>query len=215
IAYQLSIYHDNYGYGVEQLRFSDGVTWTHDDIKARVITNGTVGNDNISGISNYTNRMYGLDGNDSLTGGALVDMLDGGKGNDTLNGGAGNDTYVFGRGYGVDTVAENDATAGNTDVLRMNTGINYDQLWFKQSGNNLEVSVIGTTDKTVISNWFLGNQYHVEQIKTVDGNHTLLDSRVQNLVSAMASMTPPPAGQTVLTLAQQTTLAPVLAANWQ
>jgi ubiquitin len=43
---------------------------------------------------------------------------------------------------------------------------------------------------------------------------TLLDSQVQNLVSAMAGFAPPPVGQTSLTTAQQTTLAPVIAANW-
>ncbi|TXT35919.1 MAG: putative rtx family calcium-binding cytotoxins and bacteriocins protein, partial [Comamonadaceae bacterium] len=44
---------------------------------------------------------------------------------------------------------------------------------------------------------------------------TLLDSQVQNLVSAMAGFAPPPAGQTTLSAAYQNTLAPVLAANWQ
>ena len=152
---------------------------------------------------------------DFIVGDANANVIEGGAGNDWLDGGLGNDAYVFGRGYGVDTVNDADATVGNSDVLRMNTGINYDQLWFKQVGNNLEVSVIGTTDKTVIQNWYSGTANHVEQIKTVDGNHTLLDSKVQSLVNAMASMTAPPAGQTSLTTAQQATLAPLLAANWQ
>jgi Ca2+-binding RTX toxin-like protein len=36
------------------------------------------------------------------------DTLDGGPGNDTLNGGLRNDTYLFGRGYGVDTISDYD-----------------------------------------------------------------------------------------------------------
>jgi hypothetical protein len=76
------------------------------------------------------------------------------------------------------------------------------------------VSIIGTTDKFTLSNWYLGNQYRVEQFKTSDGK-TLLDSQVQNLVQAMASFAPPPVGQTTLTTAQQTALTPVIAANWQ
>jgi hypothetical protein len=84
----------------------------------------------------------------------------------------------------------------------------------RRVSNNLEVSIIGTTDKGTISNWYLGNQYRLEQFKTSDGK-TLLDSQVQNLVNAMAAFSPSPVGQTTLTAAQQTALAPVIAANWQ
>jgi Ca2+-binding RTX toxin-like protein len=87
-------------------------------------------------------------------------------------------------------------------------------LSLRQVGNNLDVSIIGTADKLTLSNLYLGNQYHVEQFKTSDGK-TLLDSQVQNLVNAMAAFAPPAAGQTTLSAAYQTSLAPVLAANWQ
>jgi hypothetical protein len=53
----------------------------------------------------------------------------------------------------------------------------------------------------------------VEQFKTSNGK-TLLDSQVQNLVSAMAGFAPPAAEQTLLAANYATTLAPVLAANW-
>jgi hypothetical protein len=57
---------------------------------------------------------------------------------------------------------------------------------------------------------------HVEQFITrASDGKTLLDSQVQNLVSAMAGFAPPAAGQTTLTAAYQTSLAPVFAANWQ
>jgi myo-inositol-hexaphosphate 3-phosphohydrolase len=110
-------------------------------------------------------------------------------------------------------VQENDATAGNIDVAQFDTGIADDQLWFRHVGNNLEVSVIGTTDKLVVQNWYLGSQYHVEQFKTSDGK-TLLDSQVQNLVQAMAAFAPPAAGQTSLSGSTATTLNPVIVANW-
>ena len=80
-------------------------------------------------------------------------------------------------------------------------------------GNNLEVDIIGTSDKFTLTKWYLGNQYHVEQFKTSDGK-VLLDSQVQALVQAMAAFSPPAAGQTTLTSAQQATLNPVIAANW-
>ena len=142
--------------------------------------------------------------------------MDGQGGTDTLTGGAGNDTYVLGRGYGADTAIENDATAGNTDMAQFLSGIATDQLWFKQvSGtNNLEVSIIGTSDKLTVKDWYVGAANHIEQFKTSDGK-TLLDSKVQNLVNAMAAFAPPSAGQTSLPSNYHAALDSVIAANWQ
>jgi Ca2+-binding RTX toxin-like protein len=153
-------------------------------------------------------------GNDVITGSAGADILVGGSGSDRLKGGLGNDTYRIGRGDGIDTLAENDATSGNMDVAEFLAGITADQIWMRHVGNNLEASVIGTADKLIVENWYLGNPYHVEQFRTSDGRQ-LLDSRVENLVQAMAGFAPPAAGQTVLPQAYQDALTPVIAANWQ
>ena len=141
-------------------------------------------------------------------------MLSGGLGADTLNGGTGNDTYFMDRGDGSDVITDQDSTTGNTDLLQFGKNINANQLWFTKSGNNLVVSVIGTTDKATIQSWYTGSAYHVEQFKSSDGK-TLLDSQVANLVSAMASLTPPAAGQTTLPQNYQDQLSAVLAANWK
>ena len=106
-------------YKVEQFKFSNGVTWDEAAIKARVITVGTTIGDSITGYNDGTNRIYGFDGNDSLTGGALTDLIDGGTGNDTLNGQAGNDTLLG--GLGADTLL---GGLGN-DVLNGGTGDDY------------------------------------------------------------------------------------------
>jgi Ca2+-binding RTX toxin-like protein len=168
----------------------------------------------INGTGNSLNNVLtGNGGNNTLTGGAGNDTLDGGSGNDILVGGTGNDTYVLGRGFGADTVTENDTTAGNTDVLQFLSGIAADQLWLRKVSNAMEVSIIGTTDKMTLSNWYLGTQYQVEQFKTSDGK-TLLNSQVQNLVQAMAGFAPPAAGQTTLAQSYQNALQPTIAANW-
>ncbi|BCO27531.1 hypothetical protein MIZ03_2419 [Rhodoferax lithotrophicus] len=145
------------------------------------------------------------------------DKSDHGSGNgksNTLDGGKGDDHYRIVRGCGADTVVDKDSSKGNTDVAEFGGGIAANQLWFRHVSSDLEISIVGSNDKLVIQDWYLGSQYHVEQFKTSDGK-TLLDSQVQNLVSAMAGFAPPAAGQTTLTAAYQTTLAPVLAANWQ
>lgn len=163
-------------------------------------------------LNNSLNGSWGVD---VLDGGVGADTLIGYGGNDTLGGGTGNDTYIMGRGYAADTVIENDATAGNTDVAQFLTGVSADHIWFQKIGNNLETSIIGTSDKLVIKDWYLGSANHVEQFKTTDGAKTLIDSNVQNLVNAMASFAPPAAGQTTLPQTYQDALAGVIAANWQ
>jgi Haemolysin-type calcium binding protein related domain len=91
-----------------------------------------------------------------------------------------------------------------------------DQVWFSKGrfASDLEVRIIGTDDKLTINSWFLDNSYNVEQFRTSDGN-VLLESAVQNLVQAMASFSPPAAGQTTLPADYQSSLNAVIAANWQ
>ena len=99
--------------GVDTVRSSLG--WT---LGANVENLALTGAAAINGTGNgLDNIILGNTAANVLTGGAGNDTLDGGLGADTLIGGAGNDTYVLGRGYGAELVQENDATAGNTDVM--------------------------------------------------------------------------------------------------
>ncbi|WP_295956741.1 calcium-binding protein [Rhodoferax sp.] len=149
----------------------------------------------------------------NATGNALGNLLVGNSADNTLAGGTGNDIYRLDRGFGADTIHEDDATAGNTDVAEFGVGVTADQLWFSQTGNNLDVTIIGSNDKFSITDWYLGNQHHVEQFKTSYGQ-TLLEGQVQNLVQAMAAFAPPAAGQTSLSSGYATELSPVLAISW-
>ncbi len=71
---------------VNTMRFADGTVWDDAAIKARVITTGSAGYDIITGYDDAANRIYGLDGSDTLNGGALNDLINGGAGDDTLQG---------------------------------------------------------------------------------------------------------------------------------
>jgi hypothetical protein len=74
---------------------------------------------------------------------------------------------------------------------------------------------MGTADTVVVQGWYSNAAgARVEEIRTQSGE-TLLQSKVDNLVSAMASFAVPPAGQTELTRDQKTGLIPALASNWQ
>jgi Ca2+-binding RTX toxin-like protein len=204
----------HYSYQIDQFQFFDGTTWMLADINNKpLLTYGTAGKDTLTGWDGV-DMLYGLAGNDTLNGGAGSDTLDGGLGTDKLFGGAGNDVYVFGRGYGVDTITDSDSTSGNTDQARFLAGVSENQLWFRRVNSDLEVSIIGTGDKTTVSNWYSGSAYHVEQFITAD-NKVLLDSQVENLVSAMAAFAPPSTGQTTLPQNYQDSLNSVIAANWK
>lgn len=183
-----------------------------------------VGNRAVQGIGNaLDNRLRGNDAANRLTGGAGADflwgrggddVLDGGAGNDTLVGDRGNDGYLFGRGYGRDTIVENDNTVGNLDSVRLLDGVSADQLWFRRLDEHLDVQVAGTTDSLQIKDWYKGDAHRVERFTTADGK-TLLDSQVQSLVDAMASFGVPAGGESNLTPNQRAQLEVVIAANWQ
>ena len=215
---------------IQQVRFSDGTSWDSTDLIAKLFA-GTAAADSISGTVNAdtingaagADYLFGRNGDDVLNGGADNDYvsgdngndtLDGGAGNDQLIGGAGNDTYLFGRGSALDVVSDYDPTVGNIDMLNVGSDVANNQLWFRRAGSDLEISIIGSTDKSTISNWYTGSANHVEQFKTADGK-MLLDSQVDAFVSAMAAFAPPAAGQTTLPPDYQATLNPVIAANWK
>jgi len=148
-----------------------------------------------------------------LTGEAGNDRLNGREGVDTLIGGSGNDVYILGRDYGTDTVIENDSATGNNDIVRFLSGISVNQIWFRHVGNNLEASIIGTTDKLIISDWHLDSANHIERFKTSDGL-TLQDDQIDNLVNAMSGFAVPDIGQTELPADYAAVLDPVIASLW-
>ena len=100
------------------------------------------------------------------------------------------------------------------DTLRFGTGIAANQLWFKKSGNDLDVTLVGSNDGVVVKDWYASGFQRIEQFKSADGM-TLLNGQVDALVSAMAAFAPPAAGQTTLPANYQTALNPVIAANWK
>lgn len=211
--------------------------WGDDSIEARngnnVISAGegfnTISSGNGDDVISATGRnlIHSGAGNDRITTGWGADSIDAeagndiiyaGGGGDTVRGGLGNDQiisaqwsddrYLFAAGDGQDLIAD----AGGQDSLVLEN-VSFDQVWFSQLGNNLCISLVGTQDGVTLQNWYLGNQYHIEQFKTSDGK-TLLDSQVQNLVSAMAAFSPPAAGQTTLSASYAAALSPVIVANW-
>lgn len=66
---------------------------------------------------NVTAAIDGTDAGETLRGTNRHDVLDGGKGDDKLIGRDGSDIFVFGRGYGHDTIADFTPTGADHDVI--------------------------------------------------------------------------------------------------
>jgi Ca2+-binding RTX toxin-like protein len=138
---------------------------------------GGTGNDELAGMEGY-DRLDGGAGNDLLDGGAQDDtlfggagddILIGGAGNDALDGGTGNDTYLFGRGAGQDTINDTDATAGNIDTVKMAADVSSSDVTVTREGDNLCLSIKGTTDKLTLAGWFAGDANKIEEVAFADG----------------------------------------------
>ena len=121
-------------------------------------------------------------GADSIHGTDYDETLDGGAGDDLLQGGNGDDTYIFGRGYGQDTISDyetdffltgkgdrilfnSDTAAADVDVLRT-------------SGEGIALSVRGTSDVITITDAyhytvFGPKPYEIEYVEFSDGTKWL------------------------------------------
>ena len=133
-------------------------------------------------------------GNDSLTGSGGDDLLIGSSGHDVLAGGAGNDILVSGSGDDVFRFAIGgghdviiNGTASNTAAsgeLQLGAGVTADNLWFVQSGSDLEIEVMGTHDTITVADWFDNKAY---QLRDITAGGLKLDAEVTQLVQAMAT----------------------------
>ncbi|WP_429352225.1 calcium-binding protein, partial [Paenibacillus sp. 4624] len=174
---------------VEQVKFADGTIWTQSQLESKVITEGTEGNDTLYGVNGYVDWMQGLAGNDTLYAGSGDDVLDGGSGDDKLYGDRlsgssgsssnGNDTYVFGKGYGQDTVYDWDSKAGNMDTIQMLVGP--EEVDVMQDNMDLMIRIKETGEKIRVNAYFRDPYSKVEQVKFADGTiwtQSQLESKV-------------------------------------
>ncbi len=88
-------------YRIEKVSFAEGTVWTLAQLAARLTQNGSASADSWYGIADQPNRMNGLAGDDTLSGGEQVDVLTGGAGQDSLIAGGGGDVLSGGAGQDV------------------------------------------------------------------------------------------------------------------
>ena len=127
---------------IENFQFDDGTSLTYSQLVA-------------SGFD-----IFGTDGDDNLAGTNVSDRF---------SGGPGNDTYLFGRGSGQDQIEDSDITAGNSDTLRIGTGVGPNDLVISRAADDLLVSIRETLDQVAITNWFQGDANRIERVLFSDG----------------------------------------------
>ncbi len=147
---------------------------------------GTGGNDELK-ADDFPTIVYGMSGDDTLTGGSGNDLLIGGDGNDVLNGGAGSDClqgnagddiYIFGKGSGGDMIID----GSGSNVIKFD-GIKADELKaYDYMENDVLLNVEGTKDTLLIKHYKLDKRYRQFELE-FDGVRMKIDDPKSPLVS--------------------------------
>ncbi len=113
----------------------------------------------------FDDVILGTPANNSFFGGAGNDYLDGGEGDDVLQGGTGNDTYVFGLGYGHDTISNYDPVLSDIKTVSLGGGILPSGVHGAILGNDLTLVINGAPDQLTLANFELGSGYQIQQLQ--------------------------------------------------
>jgi VCBS repeat-containing protein len=164
---------------------NDGTVWgiaqIHDLVPNKEgVVIGTEDADVITTDPLYDAIVYAQDGDDSITGSGKNDLIyaeagndtiDGAGGDDLLYGGEGNDIYLFGRGYGHDTLTDQ----AGSDELRFGAGIEMDDLIVRRVGESILIALNedgvafeDLSDTITLTNWYRSTN-RIETISFADG----------------------------------------------
>jgi Ca2+-binding RTX toxin-like protein len=169
--------------------YGDTITGSSD---AETIEGGA-GNDTIYGGAGH-DTLIGGEGNDYLDAQSGNDTLDGGGGDDVLIGGDDSDTYLMTLASGADEIRNFDPNGTDIDVVGYQ-GITHNQLWFERSGDSLVVSVVGTSVRTTIRDWYVVTDPADRSNYKIDfflaSGHVSQNVDVEMLVALMGWFPPP------------------------
>jgi Ca2+-binding RTX toxin-like protein len=151
------------------------------------------------------------DGNDHIRGGTGDDFLRAGGGINTVEGGTGNDHYALGRDNAYTTIIERSGAADRISFV--DETIRPEHVWFSQSGDDLHIDLLGSSDEVRIENWFGSSNRQIESIVLSNGS-ALEVAAVNQLVAAMATFNHPSASEAGLQQSVDPLIEPVIAVAW-
>ncbi|MGX9393321.1 T1SS-143 repeat domain-containing protein [Nitrobacteraceae bacterium UC4446_H13] len=112
--------------------------------------------------------IFGLGGDDKITGGNKDDILVGGIGRDTMNGGNGSDTYLVGVGESPTTLGDNFADTGTAGYDRVLATANGTQIVINGGMSGIEeVNANGFTDVNLAGATGAHNTFNLASVKLV------------------------------------------------
>jgi hypothetical protein len=126
-----------------------------------------------------------------------------------------NNTYLATTGSGQIAITAQGSN-GTANDLDFTGGITDQNLWFLQSGNNLQIDILGTNTSVTATNWFSSGS---NQFQEITAGSLKIDSQVSQLVQAMATYSAnnsgfDPTSPNISAIPNNTSLQNSLAAAW-
>ena len=120
---------------IQVFKFADGTTYSWQDVQNMIIAQE---------VATPGATIDGFDSSDAIDPGQ-------GAGGRLMSGGNGNDTYVFGAGYGNDTIFVNrdNPLGGMTDTVEFNPEVDPSTVQVVRNGNSNDVSLVLADDSTL------------------------------------------------------------------
>ncbi|WP_206747706.1 cadherin-like domain-containing protein [Telmatospirillum siberiense] len=131
-----------------------------------------------------TDTLFAGSGTDTLLSSGWMNTLVAGAGATTMvvtGADAYSSYFEYSRGDGAATIQNR--TGIGSGELDFAPGITDDQLWFTQSGNDLQIDVMGSSSEVTVSNWFAGTG---NQLSEITAGGLKIDGQIAQLVQAMA-----------------------------
>ena len=170
----------------------------------------------IHAAASDTIGVYGS--NDTVTAGSgdSIWMGDSSNTSQTINASSGgNEQYHFDTTWGQDTINNGGGSTAN-GTASFASGVTDEKLWFAQSGNDLLVELLDTSDRITLAGWYTSGQAG-NQVQSFTAGGLTLDTQVAQLVQAMASYQSAHSGfnpTTASAMPTDTTLQNAIAAAW-
>ena len=126
-----------------------------------------------------------------------------------------NEIYEFASNFGSDSITINGGSA-NAGHIVFGSGVTTQNLWFAQSGEDLQIDLMGTDESVTVSGWFNGSGSQADDV-ILSGGSQLTNAQVASLVSAMATYqaaNPSFDPTSVSTLPSDTTLRAAVTTAW-
>lgn len=159
-------------WGIDLLRFADGIEWNAAAINSRFFASLTTSGDDVIDGGGQSDPLAGGAGNDVLRGNDGNDVLDGGAGDDRLEGGSGDDTYIYAADGSNDVISEYTYYYGSWNTVQIGAGIAPGDVTFSRSpqdGSDIVLSFASGGSIVLDNQLYGGREWGIDLVHFADG----------------------------------------------